>query len=299
VKKEIIKKFLSYIIILLFCGSLIATNLQIRTLRADVNYLRMNQEINWAKIQEIITTYQNTIKDITSMFKHQLRQNKLQKDLNAVLIESVEHISKHALPPSYEKLKIVNYLISNTIEQTQGSGTLIKIDKKYYILTCAHLLKDETDFIWATNTISRDTYPIELIKIDKTNDLALFRIYLEMFEDISKIEYLNIAKEEPLEGDTVYIIGNPGLWTDILTSGIIAQKQENSYFITAPIFFGNSGGAVIYKGEITGVAIAFNSQAQFMGMIGDWRQGFFPYTVDIILAVAVDLETIKKFLEGV
>lgn len=298
-KKSIYEKILTYFTIAIFLIMIYFNVLQIRTLREDVNDLRIKQEINWARVQGIITMYQRTLENLTEDFKVQIDEIKLQHNINKSLQKSINYLKDHTLPPLYEQLQEANYMLTNTTVGVLGSGTLIKIKDKYFILTCAHLTNKETDFIWAENTISNNTYPLQLIKIDKKNDLAIYRIYINMFEDEKNIIYCDLGEEEPKVGENVYAIGNPSGWEDILTSGIIAKKDNNTYLFTAPIFFGNSGGALIYKGKIAGVNIAMLSSIQYMGIQGDFLQGFFPYFQDIGFGVSVRLKIIKKFLEGI
>ena len=128
-----------------------------------------------------------------------------------------------------------------------GSGTVIKIKNKYYVLTCAHLIGTPKDIIWGEwNDKSR--FPLELINYDKITDLAVFRVHKARIP-----AYLELSDIEPNVGSMVTVVGNPGGIRQIVTDGIISKKVNNNYIFTNTIYFGNSGGCLLYKNKVVAV----------------------------------------------
>jgi len=151
----------------------------------------------------------------------------------------------------YDKIKEANLWIVNKNLGGGGSGVRIKIKNKHYVLTCAHLLKNETDSLWATWD-NGDEYPLILEKYNRYMDLALFRV-----EKSNPGRYLEISKEHPGVGSELLIIGNPSGIKNIVTDGIISKMvRRKFYLVTNAIFFGNSGGAALYKGKVVGITSA-------------------------------------------
>jgi len=197
--------------------------------------------------------------------------------------ESIDHID-------YERIKKANFVLENWTNNMQCSGTLIKYKDEFYILTCRHIITSASDFVIARDTVTNGRYYLVLEKEDKKFDLALFRIY------IHSNDYVTIASKYPKVGDKVYIIGNPDYLTDILTTGIIVKKTKDSYLTSAPIYYGNSGGAVLNnKGEligvIRGIAILYTWRFDFR------EKHFVPVFVSETFSECTSLENIIKFLE--
>jgi len=175
-----------------------------------------------------------------------------------------------------EDIKRANIFIVNASQSIHGSGSHIKINNKHYILTCAHLVKEMEDFIWAK--LDNNTYqPLGLVKINKEVDLALFEI--SMFEDLP---FLEISQEYPKEGSKILVIGNPANEEDFITNGIITDIKDEGYVFTNLIYFGNSGGAILYKGKLVGVVNEIRTY---------WN---FPLVINY--GHGVNLKTVKDFL---
>ena len=180
-----------------------------------------------------------------------------------------------------EDIKRANFLIYNSTTGMQGSGSLIKIEKQYYILTAAHLIKENKDFVWAVDN-NGTMYPLGLTKLNKKQDLLLFKIYM-----VENRPYLEISKEKPKEGSEIIVIGNPSNMVDIVTDGIIAKELKKGYIFTNIIYFGNSGGAVLYKGKIVGV-------------VNSIRVRFKPTKPLLVnYGFCPKLEMIQEFLKGI
>ena len=147
-----------------------------------------------------------------------------------------------------ENIKQANFILYNETRGSGGSGTHIKIDGKSYILTCAHLIDEVATEKLVVIDDEGDWLPIELVKYNRKKDLALFRFF-----GAEDLPYLEIGKEAPKVGSKVLVIGNPDSLTDVLSDGIISQIEDNHYLVTNKIYYGNSGGALLYKGKVVGV----------------------------------------------
>jgi len=107
---------------------------------------------------------------------------------------------------------------------------------------------------------------LELIRFDAVNDLALLR-KTELSEDE---QYLNLARQTPELGDSVYSLGNPRNVGMLMVSG--AYNGLSDYSFAGRILFsgslnpGMSGGpAVNASGEVIGVNVSTaGSQLSFL-----------------------------------
>lgn len=181
---------------------------------------------NDEKQLELVKSIKDTIKNLEN------QQTEIENKLEETKKIDLENV---------EDIKQANLVIYNTSVGSQGSGSHIKIGDNYYVLTCMHMLRTKKDFIWSID--DNNTWrPLELIKIDTKNDLALFRIY--MTEDLS---YLEISANYPKAGSEIVVIGNPDDYEDILTDGIITKITKDEYKFTNIVYFGNSGGLYYIK----------------------------------------------------
>ena len=175
-----------------------------------------------------------------------------------------------------DQIKQANVLVGNVNEGIEGSGTHIKINGESYLLTCAHLIiENEDDIIGILD--NGDMHPLQLVKINRETDLALFKIY-----GVGDLPYFKIADVEPKEGSEIIVVGNPNRMTDVITDGILAKINEEGYIFTNLIYSGSSGGAMLYKGKV-------------IGIVSEFRVCFTP-PIFVNYGYAVKLNTIKDFL---
>ena len=214
-------------------------NLDIRDLlemtEKGLNIVRTNETY-----QQVLTlSLMDVMQELTdNMSTYQDVQNTIQKKL-----DSYQTIDNNLS----EILKEANILLCNVTKGCSGSGTHIKINGQSYILTCAHLMDDIDDKVAAVLD-TEDICPLQLAKVNKDLDLALFKIY-----DDNNLAYLEIGTEEPKVGSQVFTVGNPNVIIDVVTEGVIAKIEKESYLITNIIYFGSSGGALVYKNKLIGV----------------------------------------------
>jgi len=223
----------------------------------DIKNVRENQKSNIEGIKDNI----EEIRKVQSQVEEELKIKK-QIDLDNV-----------------DKIKKANLIVYNTTVGINGSGSHIIIEDKHYILTCAHLVKNEEDFIWGVLD-NGNWHRLELIKLNTKRDLALFEIC-----NVKNLPYLEISNEFPKEGSEIIVIGNPGDLKDIITDGVISEIRKHDYLLTNKVYCGNSGGAIIYKGKIVGV----------VNMILTFFDDIPPAIVNY--SMGTNLRSIREFLE--
>ena len=192
--------------------------------------------------------------------------NLVQKDKTLdELVKDFKDLQLEETVVNQEKLVRANFIVVDTKEGAQGSGTLIRLKGELYILTCAHVVISEDIIMTAIDNKSM-YYPIELVKLDKENDLALFKIWCE---DIEPIE---ISEEAPKAGDKIFLVGNPDGIEDMITDGIISKvafywSSVTVTVTTAKSYGGSSGGAMLYKGKIAGVLVRGLTLSEISGLL--------------------------------
>ncbi len=139
-----------------------------------------------------------------------------------------------------------------------GSGTGFFVSKSGHLITNAHVVRD-CPFATATDR-NGITYELDLLAIDKHNDLALMQAS-------KKSDGLPIAGIGSVaKGLKVYAIGFPQVGiqgmeskiTDGIISSMSGLENNNDWFqISVPIQGGNSGGPLVNEsGSVVGVVVA-------------------------------------------
>ncbi len=148
------------------------------------------------------------------------------------------------------------------LETSLGSGVIV--DRKGYILTNNHVIKDAD----AIQVALRDGRGISatVVGTDPETDLAVLRIGLDNLPSITLGQTRNLQI-----GDVVLAIGNPFGVGQTVTMGIVSATGrsrlglntfENFIQTDAAINPGNSGGALINtKGELVGINSAIFSRS--------------------------------------
>jgi len=203
--------------------------------------LTMEYLDNQTKLISIVAGHVDKILDRQIVILEQI--DKKYKELNGKILNR-----KKIDLDNVDEIKKANFYMLNITRGCSGSGTYIEIKNNPYILTCAHLLDMDEDIMFAVSD-KGTYYPLTLIKKNKKDDLALFSL-----DRVPGIVPVEISKEEPKEGSELIIVGNPAGLKDVVTCGVVAKTYKRGYLFTNKIYFGNSGGAVLYKGKIIGVA---------------------------------------------
>lgn len=160
------------------------------------------------------------------------------------------------------------------IQQGLGSGVIV--DKRGYILTNNHVVKDAVSIIVKlSNGLSSEA---EVIGTDTKTDLAILKVNQEKL--LENLPVMSLGNSDLLRvGDVVLAIGNPFGFDNTVTQGIVSglgsvsarSNEQQTYFggwldnliqTDAAINPGNSGGALVnVYGELIGINIAIISRS--------------------------------------
>lgn len=158
----------------------------------------------------------------------------------------------------------------------QGLGSGVIVDKRGYILTNNHVIKDSNSIsVKLSNGFSSI---VEVIGSDTRTDLAILKIKKK--ELLNDLPVISIGDSDNLKvGDVVLAIGNPFGFDNTVTQGIVSglgsvsarsnEQQvsfggwlDNLIQTDAAINPGNSGGALIdVHGNLIGINLAIISRS--------------------------------------
>lgn len=152
---------------------------------------------------------------------------------------------------------------TNSIKEWKGSGSGFFIDKKGYIVTNYHVIKDSNEIeIEFIRNGTKYSFPAKIIRSDKQNDISIIKISSTEFTPFVNLPY-NFKTKISDVGSNVFALGYPLLslmGNEIkFTDGKISSKTGiqgdiTSYQISVPIQPGNSGGPLFdYNGNIIGI----------------------------------------------
>lgn len=158
----------------------------------------------------------------------------------------------------------------------QGLGSGVIVDKRGYILTNNHVIKDSTSI--SVKLSNGASSAVELIGNDTRTDLAILKIKKK--ELLNDLPVISLGNSDSLKvGDVVLAIGNPFGFDNTVTQGIVSglgsvsarsnEQQvsfggwlDNLIQTDAAINPGNSGGALIdVKGKLVGINLAIISRS--------------------------------------
>ncbi len=189
-------------------------------------------------------------------------------------LEKRNHLFKKMIQlvsPSVVHIEVQKNTDSRTLAQEEaGSGMIIQLKKKYYILTNRHVVKDaELQNIHIRLSDSRRIHPRQVWE-DRLTDVAVMEIETEHVLPV----HLGDSDKTGI-GEAVFAIGSPFGLRHTVTSGIISAKGRRSLSLgdegvplqnflqtDAAINPGNSGGPLVnLRGQVIGIntAIASNS----------------------------------------
>lgn len=163
-----------------------------------------------------------------------------------------------------------------------GAGSAFLVDKRGYLLTCAHVAEASEEPITVRFENGK---PIEAKLVGSLKDTDISVIKVEEKEVLGR-PVLSFAASKPKIGDQVIEIGNPFNVGLTVTKGIISATNRSAEGVAKVSYIqfdaatnpGNSGGVVLSsKGQITGMADAIIAPRQAMGGI--------PQSAGIALAI--------------
>jgi S1-C subfamily serine protease/antitoxin component YwqK of YwqJK toxin-antitoxin module len=154
-----------------------------------------------------------------------------------------------------------------------GNGSGFYISSKGYIATNYHVI-DGANEIQIETIINGEaqSFLAEVVKADKSNDLAIIRVIDPKFKELNTIPYNFFSELKPI-GTSVFTLGYPygGILSNEVkfTNGNISSNlgihDEISLFqISAPIQPGNSGGPVFDEnGDLIGIIVSTLNRDNF------------------------------------
>ena len=144
----------------------------------------------------------------------------------------------------------------------RGSGIVLQHTKgkPIVILTAFHVIAElfPSDVLLG-KLDTGEVHKAMIFKVDQAHDLAILVTPYAAKEDGF---FVKLAANEPVLGDTLWVIGNPrgmiGNVTRGILSNILTVEDGSTYYrIDAALFYGNSGGGTFNdKGELIGIAHA-------------------------------------------
>ncbi len=174
----------------------------------------------------------------------------------------------------FSSIILISPAIAFAQDYQRWTGSGIAIDNRL-IATNYHVINNAQSL---TINIPSDNkyvdYSVEVVAVDKTNDLAILRISDNKFKGFGSIPYGN--KTQLIDvGENIFVLGYPLVQTmgdDVkLTTGVISsisgfQGDVSTYQISAAVQPGNSGGPLFdTKGDLVGIVSAKHTGAENAG----------------------------------
>ncbi len=156
-------------------------------------------------------------------------------------------------------------IVSGTYEGSGGSGVIYQqIGNTYYVLTNHHVTEGSSSAsfeITVFNQGNAKTYTA----ITKVHELVTKDLAILKFTTTDVLKVIPLAESSAIvKGQTVFAIGSPVWFEDIVTQGVVSYEKLNdedgegfNAFVimhTSPINPGNSGGALVnIYGQLIGI----------------------------------------------
>ena len=174
----------------------------------------------------------------------------ISKDFEKKINKTVVRIHADSIRYNYE----LPYQIE---ESSKGQGTGFFINKRGYILTCAHVINDATNIFIEIPNMDNNKYKCEVIGICPQFDIGLIKcieyisdVYLELGDS----DKLKVRSEVIVIGYPMSIKSNHNNVNNLkYTIGIINGQQGSFIQTDSAINPGNSGGPLIYNEKVIGI----------------------------------------------
>lgn len=219
------------------------------------------------------------------------------------IIFAVFNNTKHVPQPVYstEQLceKVLNQVVRVESAGMKGSGVIVSLGGKKYIITNHHVIKSGGTLKVTFNDANE--YVASLMGFDAYHDIALLSVEGDIAIDAASIDESGSVKT----GEYVLAIGNNlvsgiAVFDGIMsrTSQMITQKADNKtvpvYQITAAVNAGMSGGG-LYNNE--GLLIAINTYQQTT-WTDDRPVDGVSYSVPMSIAAPIIRQIYKQNIDG-
>lgn len=202
-------------------------------------------------------------------------------------------------------------LINNGIELNtltgRGSGVIVELNNKPYVLTVAHIVavlteENKGNILWVDESaISEDNnfglvgVEARLVAKNVKKDIALLEVLGPLSSNVV-ISELASPTLKLQRGDEIVTVSGPGMSPSMILRGTIAAKFVNNglpyLLVTSQSAAGSSGGGIFYKGKLIGLVLGTAHEP--------YRIPNSPLLVNVrinFLTIAVPFETIRIFLE--
>jgi len=143
-------------------------------------------------------------------------------------------------------------------QKQEGGGSGFVIHEKGYVMTNAHVVKDQEEI--QVELADRSRFPAKVIGIDEKSDVAVLKIE----PGSRKLAVVAFGNSDDVQiGEWVLAIGNPFLFRNTVTAGIVSATgrtqtmgDEYAEYIQtdAAVNPGNSGGPLVnLQGQVIGI----------------------------------------------
>ena len=175
-----------------------------------------------------------------------------------------------------------------TQRKEMGGGSGFVVDSRGYVLTNAHVVKDQDEI--KVELQDRSRYDAKVVGIDEKADVAVVKIE----PGKTKLAVAAFGNSDDLRiGQWVLALGNPYMFRNTVTAGIVSAKGRNEmegdgytdYIQTdAAVNPGNSGGPLVnLKGQVVGINSSIWSRS------GGYQGISFAIPIDMAKRIAEDL----------
>jgi serine protease Do len=139
----------------------------------------------------------------------------------------------------------------------QGTGFFVNINKKSYIITCAHVINNSKNIYIEIPSLGSEKYQCEIVSIVPDFDIAIMKCNKYKSKD-----YLELGNSDKLEVRmNVIVVGYPASMSSSsrnsnnlkFTMGIINGQQKSFIQTDAVINPGNSGGPLLFNNKVIGI----------------------------------------------
>jgi serine protease Do len=169
-----------------------------------------------------------------------------------------------------------------------GGGSGFVVDSRGYVLTTAHVVKDQDEI--KVELQDRTRFDAKVVGIDEKADVAVIRID----PGKTKLAVASFGNSDELRiGQWVLALGNPYMFRNTVTAGIVSAKGRNElegdgyadYIQTdAAVNPGNSGGPLVnVKGQVVGINSSIWSRS------GGYQGISFAIPINMAKRIAEDL----------
>ncbi|MCB9497685.1 MAG: Do family serine endopeptidase [Fibrobacteria bacterium] len=182
-------------------------------------------------------------------------------------------------------------------QKQEGGGSGFIINDQGYVMTNAHVAKDQDEI--QVELSDRTRFPAKVIGIDEKTDVAVLKID----PGTRKLAVAAFGNSDEIQiGEWVLAIGNPFLFRNTVTAGIVSAKGRNQtggdgyadhIQTDAAVNPGNSGGPLVnLRGEVVGINSSIWTRS------GGYQGISFAIPIKLATRIASDLIAQGKVVRG-